>query len=190
MIRTKLVLLTYISVTACQLPNHLTDPSRPPDVITVRTVEQNRQALKGRIIRVEGFLQERQRSLVLLQGRRRNAADVEGRDVSWCLDIPPVAPIWIRKRDLENIWRSIRPRTRREGVHVILEGTFDDENIAPVNAEGEVNITVLTDTSDAPPIPGEYLGMGPLRNPRVLRVFRERCAGFGGPNERRAEGNR
>lgn len=172
-------------VTACQAPSGLRNAPQPEDVVSVAELQENRLALRGRTVRVEGFLMEEQQSFVLVEGRARDAQHIDERRrfTSWCLADRPVEPLWINKEDLRRTWWSIRPPNRNIGLHVVVEGVFDDENIPPLDEQGRSNGRIWMGRRDAFPVPGDYLGMGPLRDARIVRLLPNRCSGLGGPGE-------
>jgi hypothetical protein len=175
------VVLLCAVLGGCQMPGQLARQPRPADVISVGELEHNRERYQGRIVRVEGFLQEIPQGFIIIEGRSRELAanSQSTRYASWCLVLRPNEPLWIERRELANRWRSIRPRNRHVGIHVIVEGVFADEHRPPSDEQGRSNATIVMGARHAVVRPEEYVGMGPLRNVRLLRVFSDRCEGSG-----------
>jgi hypothetical protein len=169
-----------MAASACQLtPPASSLRGEGLEVLTVADVERRRAELKGQRIRVEGFAIDFGRMIGLKQGeRRRSPVFLNGiRYDSSCY--PPNGPelIWF---DGPRSMRRMRDvfRTSGEGIRVVLEGVFDDWNVPRVDPEtGESNLGDIISDSSYRIRPGEYAGIGPLRDVRVVRVYEDRCVG-------------
>lgn len=153
----------------------------PLRTISVSELQQRRVELKGQKVLVEGFLSKDLKNFVLVQGSLNTTPSERrrGRYTSWCWSPEKAEPLWIPMRDLRAQWPRLGEGPESTaGVHVVLEGTFDDENVKPFDEEGNPNSLISMGGDNSKIYPGEYLGMGPLRNAKLRRVYSDRCEGM------------
>ena len=159
---------------ACAGRMDVSDTAPDRQVLTVAELHANRATLKGQTVRVAGFLGEEQQTFFLVDGTPREVTRPSSTPI-WCMPLAGTEQLWIAKEDLRQTWRAIRPRQWGAGVRVIVEGVFDDEIVPHLDEQGRANESIFVGWEDPPFMPGEYHGMGPLRDVEVITVLDERC---------------
>lgn len=139
----------------------------------LQTLRENRVALNGRVVTIDGFMMEDQDIFFMIPGTPRPANRLgEFGETYWCVGGPDL--LWFEQNGLRREWKKIKPvkwgdfvGRRIKGRRVVLRGVLRDRGIeVPEGIEVQAFATARG--------VAKY-SMGPLENVKIIRILDEYC---------------